>query len=113
MLKARQMGNMGFPRIMMAVIFVLIAACGTPTSSGDHPVMQISFLTRAGCVNSHVMRERLRDALAATGVEADMTDVDVGNLEADDPLTGYGTPTVLLDGVDMFGAAAPGPGPPS
>ena len=94
------------------VLLVLIGACGTPPQSGDRPNMHVSFLTRDGCSNTPVMRERLEAAFAAIGLEADLTVVDVGKLGTDDPLTGYGTPTVLVGGHDLFGAPAPGPAPP-
>jgi len=74
--------------------------------------MSISFLTRDGCANTPVMRERLDAALAAAGVEAAVIAIDVASLDADDALTGYGTPTVLVGGFDLFGAPTPRPAAP-
>lgn len=74
--------------------------------------MHISFLTRDGCSNTAVMLERIKTALTATSIRAAITVVDVGSLDSDDPLTGYGTPTVLVGGFDIFGLPVPEPAPP-
>jgi hypothetical protein len=70
------------------------------------------FLTRDGCANTPVLYERLLAALAARGLEQTPSVLDVGTLPADDPRTGYGTPTILVGSVDLFGAPAPQASPP-
>ena len=84
----------------------------TPTTHAN-PSMQVSFLTRDGCVNTPTMRDRLEVALTTVGVEAVVTVIDVATLDADDPLTGYGTPTILVGGFELFGAPLPRPAPPT
>ena len=65
--------------------------------------MHISFLTRPRCPNSPLLKARLLNALKELGVEATVSLVDVSTLPAYDPRTGYGTPTILVDGTDLFG----------
>lgn len=65
------------------------------------------FLTRDGCTNTTVMRPRLDDALQRLGLPADYQVIDAGTLPADHPRGGYGTPTVLYAGRDLFGQAEP------
>lgn len=65
------------------------------------------FLTRVGCVNTERMRVRLDEALRRLDVEWEYRLVDLGTLAADDTRTGYGTPTILHDGRDIFGLPEP------
>lgn len=39
--------------------------------------------------------------------------VDVGTLDRDDYRTGYGTPTILVSGDDLFGQSRPAPAAPT
>ena len=55
----------------------------------------------AGCPHIDASRAQLRLALAAAGLPLEWS-------ERDDP-RGYGSPTILIDGVDVLGAA-PGAG---
>lgn len=91
----------------------LLAGCGAPPGSETQPILRITFLTRDGCVGSPIVRERLEAALAALGAPAAVAETDVADLDASDPLTGFGTPTILVDGFDLFGATAPAPAPPT
>jgi len=104
--------RMACKRILATAILQLLVACGSPPVPDTQPSMHISFLTREGCASTPVMLERIKAALTATGIRASMTVVDVGSLEVDDPLTGYGTPTVLVGGFDLFGVPLPKPAPP-
>lgn len=65
------------------------------------------FLTRDGCVNTATMRARLDEALQGLGLPADYQFVDAETLAASDPRGGYGTPTVLYSGQDLFGMPEP------
>ena len=67
----------------------------------------IVFLTRAGCVNTEAMRARLDEALARLGRPIDYALVDADTLTPTDPRGGYGTPTVLYAGRDLFGMPEP------
>ena len=73
----------------------------------------VVFLTRDGCVNTVTMRANLDAALRALGLPADYQFIDADTLKASDPRVGYGTPTVLYAGHDLFGMEEPAaPYPP-
>ena len=73
---------------------------------------KITFLTRKGCPNSPVMYQRLMSELAERRIAQEPETVDIGHLEKGDLRTGYGTPTVLIDDVDLFGLETPAPTSP-
>lgn len=73
----------------------------------DH--LHLEFLTREGCKNTPVMLENLKAAIAEGQVSADYTVIQQAALPPDDPRTGYPTPTILLNGKDIFGLAVPKP----
>lgn len=65
------------------------------------------FLTRDGCVNTETMRANLDEALGAMGLATDYQFIDADTLKESDARGGYGTPTVLYLGRDLFGMADP------
>lgn len=65
------------------------------------------FLTRDGCVNTVTMRANLDDALKELGLPTDYQFIDADSLAPSDPRGGYGTPTVLYEGHDLFGMDEP------
>lgn len=67
----------------------------------------IVFLTRGGCVNTDTMRARLDEALEQLGWKGDYAVIDADTLTPSDPRGGYGTPTVLYAGRDLFGMPEP------
>ncbi len=67
----------------------------------------IVFLTRAGCVNTETMRASVDEALARLGWPTDYQLIDADTLSPSDPRGGYGTPTVLYAGRDLFGMPEP------
>jgi len=67
----------------------------------------IVFLTRDGCANTPTMREHLDAALAKLEFTVNYRLVDQGQLAESDPRRGYPTPTVLVDGRDLFDLAEP------
>ena len=73
-----------------------------PTTPSD-----LVFLTRGGCVNTTVMRTNLDTALQAMGRPPSYLVVDLDTVAADDVRGGYGTPTVLHKGRDLFGMPVP------
>ncbi|MBA4378820.1 MAG: hypothetical protein C0395_09265 [Gemmatimonas sp.] len=75
--------------------------------------MEISFLTRPGCANGPLMAARLRAAIEAHAIEATVTIIDASTLPSEDERTGYGTPTVLVAGRDLFGHSTPGAAAPT
>ena len=65
------------------------------------------FLTRDGCVNTERMRTNLDEALGVMGLPTDYQFIDADTLDESDPRGGYGTPTVLYSGRDLFGIEEP------
>lgn len=70
------------------------------------------FLSRDGCVNTTTMRARLDAALSTLRLPTDYQFIDAGALPTADARAGYGTPTVLYRGRDLFGLAEPPVPPP-
>jgi len=70
--------------------------------------MVIEFLSFEGCPHAPVLRQRLHEALHALGVTVVPIAVDLGRLcRANDHRSGFGSPTILLDGLDLFGMETP------
>jgi len=75
--------------------------------------VEISFLTRRGCANSPLLHARVLAAIEELAIDAAVSMIDVNSLPAHDIRTGYGTPTVLVDGRDLFGHPAPAAAAPA
>jgi len=75
--------------------------------------VKIGFLTRPGCSNSPLLHARLLGAIEDLAIDAPLSMIDVSALPADDIRTGYGTPTILVDGTDLLGHPEPAAGPPT
>jgi len=74
----------------------------------------LAFLTREGCVNTVTMRANLDEALKTLALPNDYQFIDADTLAGSDPRGGYGTPTVLYQGQDLFGMEEPPiPHPPA
>ncbi len=109
-------------RTIACLLIVLASGCARPTTApvvSDSPApvnantRNIVFLTRAGCVNTPSLRANLDAALTALGITSEYTVVDQGTLLSTDVRCGYPTPTILLDGRDMFDIPVPSlPFPP-
>jgi hypothetical protein len=70
--------------------------------------MLIEFLSFEGCPHAPILRQRLDEALQELGVEVTPIAIDIEHLfQAKDPRSGFGSPTILVDGVDLFGAQTP------
>jgi hypothetical protein len=70
-------------------------------------VRDLVFLTRDGCVNTARMRSNLDQALKSLALPTNYEFTDADKLEPSDRRRGYGTPTVLYKGRDLFGMAEP------
>lgn len=57
------------------------------------------------CPNVPAAREQLGRALAAAGLSAAWSEIDVTSDDAPAHLRGYGSPTILVDGRDVAGGA--------
>ena len=75
--------------------------------TGNKPEVKFEFLTRDGCRNTPVLLENLKAAIGAGEIRAQFTVIQQATLPPDDPRAGYPTPTILLNGSDVFGLAAP------
>ena len=92
-------------------LLVMVAGCASTTpaerAGGRRSMSDLVFLTRDGCVNTVTMRARLDEALQALGRPISYHVIDADSLPHADPRGGYGTPTVLYAGVDLFGLDEP------
>ena len=93
-----------------------LVGCGNPAQSPPEKatMKDLVFLTREGCVNTVTMRANLDEALKTLGLPNDYQFIDADTLATSDPRGGYGTPTVLRRGEDLFGMEEPPiPHPPA
>jgi mercuric ion transport protein len=67
--------------------------------------IQIQFLYFEGCPNVERARAALRDAMAAEHIDGPVDEIDVEAADAPEAVRGWGSPTVLIDGIDVTGAA--------
>jgi len=68
--------------------------------------MTVELIYDSDCPNAAEARANLASALAATGREPRWTEWDRGAPESPLRVRGYGSPTILVDGKDVAGAAA-------
>lgn len=59
----------------------------------------VEFLGFDGCPNTPQLRAILEEA----SIDTDIVDVDLMLLKKGDPRLGWGAPTILVDGKDLFG----------
>lgn len=93
-------------RVLAALGALAVLAGCTAQSAMPKP---IEFLTRSGCVQTKIMLARTETAIKALALPSRFTVVDLDTLPADDARRGYGTPTLLIGGVDPFGMPTPTP----
>lgn len=74
--------------------------------------MNIQFLTHSTCANSPLMQKHLLCAIEKLDFTVSLEIIDVSTLSPEDIRTGYGTPTILVDGADLFGNPVPSAAPP-
>jgi len=67
--------------------------------------MSIELIYFEGCPNVGAARGNLRSALDMLGLAHEWTEWDLEAPEAPDRVRGYGSPTVLVNGLDVTGAA--------
>ena len=73
--------------------------------TADQP--RIELLGFPDCPNTPMLRENLRAALASVEKEWVLIDTDQERLPEGDPRRGWPSPTVLVNGHDLFGMPAP------
>ncbi|MFO0601111.1 MAG: MerC family mercury resistance protein [Myxococcaceae bacterium] len=67
---------------------------------------RVELLYFPGCPNLENARTQLSRAMVASGLRAAWSEVDVTSAAAPPEVRGYGSPTVLVDGVDVTGGSA-------
>src|SRR5215469_11757003 len=92
-------------RLFIALAIIFVAEPVQPLERFD--VGELVFLTRDGCVNTARMRSSLDQALKSLALPTNYKFTDADKLKPSDPRRGYGTPTVLYKGRDLFGMAEP------
>ena len=71
-------------------------------------MMLVEFLSFEGCPHAPILRQRLDEALQELGLTLTPFPLDLEQLlQAKDCRSGFGSPTILVDGVDLFGAQTP------
>lgn len=102
----------------LCLVVLLVSACtqrephqtSELTSTTVEPTnARISFLGREGCVNTPKLLANLESALEASSITIEYATFDQLKLPESDPRRGYPTPTILLDGEDIFGLPEPEP----
>lgn len=68
----------------------------------------VQLISFAGCPHADEARRALRAALAALGREPSFEEVDFGNPDTPPALRAWGSPTVLVDGLDVTGGTPSG-----
>jgi hypothetical protein len=96
----------------IAVVSVLVIVAGCSQAPAAKPAetpsnKELVFLTRDGCVNTVTMRANLDDALKALALPNDYQFINADTLKESDPRGGYGTPTILFAGRDLYGMDQP------
>lgn len=102
--------------VVFTVVSVLTACSKAPENRPlDMPSMdKFVFLTRPGCVNTVTMRENFDAALKTLSLSSEYQFIDADTLAPTDPRRGYGTPTILFEGRDLFDMPEPPvPHPPA
>ena len=98
-------------RFILGTLFAVLAAgCASSQSTMDANINHsIEFLYFDGCPNTPALRKTLEAALTQTS--GSFTAVDLAQLPDDDIRRGYGSPTILINGHELF--AMPEPESPS
>lgn len=69
--------------------------------------MMIQFLYFPGCPAAPLVREALHEALRQLGIAGGVEEVNLETLGWRDARRGWGSPTILVGGRDLFGREAP------
>ena len=69
--------------------------------------MKVQLLTFPGCPNAVEARERLRRVLGSVDVLVEIEEVNTAAPETPERLRGWGSPTILIDGMDIEGPETP------
>ena len=99
--------------LIIICLLLFVGGCqGQLQKDASMEIPEVVFLTREGCPSSPAVYKSLKAVLTERGMTEDPVTVDLGTLAKDDIITGYGTPTILVGGVDLFGRKTPKPATP-
>ena len=104
------MNRMLLALLAAALAFACAACAGTPHGARTAPgakAMPIEFLGFPGCPNTPTMRRNLTEALRTIDPSLRFDDVNQERLPPSDVRRGYPTPTVLVNGADLYGLPVP------
>lgn len=102
-----------FARCLALIVPALLAGCATPTAEPARSTTvnaaqpKIELLGFPDCPNTPALRDNLKAALAAVGKGWTFTDTDQEKLPEGDLRRGWPTPTILVNGRDLFGMPVP------
>lgn len=106
-------GNCGMIRLMgiITTVLLLVISCNKIEEKTvvTNKAITIEFLGTDSCPNSPIMEKNLQEAMAEKGLAATYNFIDIKKLPESDYRRGYGTPTVLVNGMEIFGAPRPLP----
>jgi hypothetical protein len=100
------------PGLLVSLV-LLMTACATPPAARMGSVgpgigdMEVQLVGYPDCPNMPAMRRSLRGALAELGGGLMFREVDQNALEAEDARRCWPSPTVLVNGQDLFGMDRP------
>jgi hypothetical protein len=69
--------------------------------------MKVQLLTFPGCPNAIAARELIQRLLSSSGIRASLEEVNTTAPETPEQLRGWGSPTILINGVDIEGQDTP------
>ena len=85
------------------IVLYLTTLCGAQGAQAPPKKVVLELLVFDGCPNSPKMAANLTAALKTLGLPKTFKTVDLRKLPKHDPRLGYGAPTILLNGADLFG----------
>ena len=98
-------------QFLVIICMLMISCSGNEGGDMDNNILKgIQFLGRSDCPHSPAMENNLVSAIETSGMHKKYKYIDLASLPAEDYRRGYGTPTVLTNGEDLYGmpiASAP------
>ena len=88
------------------IVILLATSC---SGNGGRKIQSIEFLGRSDCSHSPAMEKSLIAAIEKRGMGNQYKYINLASLPVDDHRRGYGSPTVLINGEDLFGMPRPKP----
>lgn len=69
--------------------------------------MLLQLMYFEGCPNAAAARQAIRRCIDTAGISAQIREIDTESVDAPESLRNWGSPTILLDGVDVGGETEP------